>query len=85
MSMFDRKNKEDFEKFRDLFECFGCEYELHYNVIKIIDNKWKMKILIPLTQRSFMFRIEMTGDRKDIGISNNMWLALKEVAKEYNK
>lgn len=84
MSMFDRKNKEDFEKFRDLFECLGCTYELQGNAI-IISDRWAMRAVIPLTQRSFSLTIDSIDEGKEMGISNSMWSALNEIAKEYNK
>ena len=78
------KKEKDFEKFRDSFECLGCTYKLYLNAIEISD-RWALKIIIPLTQRSFSFTIESIDEGKDMSISNSMWSALNEIAKEYNK
>lgn len=82
--MFNTRRKEDFEKFRDMFECLGCTYELHENAI-IISDRWAMRIIIPLTQRSFCLTIESIDEGKDMVIYNSLWSALKEIEKEYNK
>ena len=81
--MFNMKKKEDFEKFRDLFESLGCTYELRENSI-IISDRWSMRIIIPLTQRLFCYTVESIDEGKDMGVDSSLWFALSEVAREYN-
>ena len=80
--MFNMKKKEDFEKFRDLFECYGYSYELTNNSI-VINNKWSLKIIISLTSRNFDLTIESIDEGKDMVIYEGLWLGLMKLFEEW--